>query len=63
MASISHLLLSGLLTVTVVNGQQYDPPARSSDAFTYVQPRDTIILGPYGHSPAVLPSRKSLINI
>ncbi|GAQ05079.1 probable beta-glucosidase G [Aspergillus lentulus] len=56
MASISQLLLSGLLTATVINGQQYDPPARSSDAFSYVQPRDATILGPYGHSPAVFPS-------
>ncbi|PTB35142.1 uncharacterized protein TrAFT101_002327 [Trichoderma asperellum] len=56
MPSTFDLLVSSLLTAAVVNCQQYDPPPRTSDAFTYVQPRNTTILGPYGHSPPVLPS-------
>lgn len=34
--------------------------ARGPDAFTYVQPIDTAILGQYGHVPAVPPSRMFL---
>ncbi|KAF3398431.1 putative beta-glucosidase G [Penicillium rolfsii] len=56
MASIIRLIASALFATTVVNGQQYDPPPRSPDAFTFVQPPNTIILGSYGHSPAVFPS-------
>ncbi|KAE8333038.1 putative beta-glucosidase G [Aspergillus sergii] len=56
MASIAHLVLSGLLAATAVNGQDYGGSGRSGDAFSYVQPRNTTILGQYGHSPAVLPS-------
>lgn len=62
MTVISSLLVSGLLTAAAVNGQQYDQPPRGPGAFTYVQPRNTTILGPYGHSPSVLPSRESLNN-
>lgn len=47
MASALSLLLSGLLLAPSVSAQ---------DAFSYVQPLNTTILGPYGHSPAVLPS-------
>lgn len=63
MPSTSHLLVCSLLTTAVVNCQQYDPSPQSLDAFTYVQPRNTTILGPYGHSPPILPSRKYLINV
>ncbi|KAE8380469.1 putative beta-glucosidase G [Aspergillus bertholletiae] len=56
MASIAHLLVSGLLAATAVNGQDYGGSGRDDDAFNYVQPRNTTILGQYGHSPAVLPS-------
>ncbi|QMW39247.1 beta-glucosidase G [Aspergillus flavus] len=56
MASIAHLVVSGLLAATAVNGQNYGGSGRSDDAFSYVQPRNTTILGQYGHSPAVLPS-------
>lgn len=58
--AITQLVLSGLLAATVVNGQSYDGTSRSEDAFSYVQPKNTTILGPYGHSPAVLPSRRLL---
>ncbi|KAE8334500.1 putative beta-glucosidase G [Aspergillus arachidicola] len=56
MASIAHLVVSGLLAATAVNAQDYGGSGRSDDAFSYVQPRNTTILGQYGHSPAVLPS-------
>ncbi|OGM49505.1 beta-glucosidase G [Aspergillus bombycis] len=56
MASIAHLIVSGLLAATAVNGQDYGGSGRGEDAFSYVQPLNTTILGQYGHSPAVLPS-------
>ncbi|KAF3400144.1 putative beta-glucosidase G [Penicillium rolfsii] len=56
MPSLSRLLVSGLLSAAAANCQQYEPPARSPGAFNYVQPLNTTILGPYGHSPRVLPS-------
>lgn len=57
MARVAHFVVSGLLAATLANGQSFDGTIRSEDAFSYVQPRNTTILGPYGHSPAVLPSR------
>ncbi|KAJ6007091.1 hypothetical protein N7499_000755 [Penicillium canescens] len=54
--AITQLVLSGLLAATVVNGQSFDGTSRSESAFSYVQPKNTTILGAYGHSPAVLPS-------
>ncbi|KAH7037268.1 beta-glucosidase [Microdochium trichocladiopsis] len=54
MASKLALVLSTLLLA--VNGQAYDGGDRDEDAFSWVQPLNTTILGPYGHSPAVLPS-------
>ncbi|KAG2417110.1 beta-glucosidase [Aspergillus terreus] len=59
MANIARLIVSGLLAATVAHGQQYEGSSRSEDAFSYVQPRNTTILGQYGHSPAVLPSPNS----
>ncbi|KAL4784006.1 glycosyl hydrolase family 3 N terminal domain-containing protein [Aspergillus varians] len=56
MASTAHLLVWGLLAATGVRGQNFDGPARADDAFTYVQPKNTTILGQYGHSPPVYPS-------
>ncbi|KAF4977295.1 hypothetical protein FZEAL_6183 [Fusarium zealandicum] len=55
MANLKSLLLSGLLA-SVANAQAYDPSERGEDGFRYVQPKNTTILGPYGHSPAFLPS-------
>jgi hypothetical protein len=59
MASFITLLASALYLFGSVNGQAYTAPDRSEDAFSYVQPLNTTILGSYGHSPAVYPSRKS----
>lgn len=60
MASSHKMLLAlSALLLTGVNGQAYFGEDRDEDAFSYVQPLNTTILGPYGHSPAVLPSRKS----
>ncbi|CAG7961904.1 unnamed protein product [Penicillium nalgiovense] len=56
MARVAQFVVSGLLAATVANGQSFDGTGRSEDAFSYVQPENTTILGPYGHSPAVLPS-------
>ncbi|KAF2181119.1 glycoside hydrolase family 3 protein [Zopfia rhizophila CBS 207.26] len=50
------ILVSGLLLSSLANAQAYTPAQRTDDAFSYIQPLNTTILGPYGHSPAVLPS-------
>lgn len=57
MSRIAQLVVSGLVAATLANGQAFGGGARNEDAFTHVQPENTTILGPYGHSPAVLPSR------
>lgn len=57
MTGLSQVLLSGLVATVAVNAQAYDSGVRDENAFSYIQPRNTTILGPYGHSPAVLPSR------
>lgn len=59
MAPFRSLLLNALLLAPVIEAQSYDGGSREEDAFSYVQPLNTTILGPYGHSPAVLPSRMS----
>ncbi|KAF4763994.1 hypothetical protein N7455_010577 [Penicillium solitum] len=56
MARVAQFVVSGLLAATLANGQSFDGGSRSEEAFSYVQPKNTTILGPYGHSPAVLPS-------
>ncbi|KAL4797172.1 glycoside hydrolase superfamily [Aspergillus venezuelensis] len=56
MASTSQLLVWGLLAATGVNGQNFGGGSRGEDAFSWVQPKNTTILGSYGHSPAVYPS-------
>ena len=58
MAALLPLLLP--LLVPSTNAQAYDAADRSESAFSYVQPLNTTILGAYGHSPPVLPSRKLL---
>jgi beta-glucosidase len=58
MAALLPLLLP--LLVPGTNAQAYDAADRSEAAFSYVQPLNTTILGAYGHSPPVLPSRKLL---
>lgn len=54
-AKFTALLLSVLPHVVA---QAYDSATRDEDAFSYVQPLNTTILGQYGHSPEVLPSRE-----
>ncbi|WYZ35125.1 hypothetical protein EsH8_I_001401 [Colletotrichum jinshuiense] len=56
MSTALSLVLSGLLLAPSVSAQAYEAGSRSEDAFSYVQPLNTTILGPYGHSPAVYPS-------
>jgi beta-glucosidase len=51
MASLRSVLVSGLLAASV-NAQNYDAGDRSEEAFSWVQPKNTTILGQYGHSPA-----------
>jgi beta-glucosidase len=58
MAALLPLLLP--LLVPGTNAQAYDAADRSESAFSYVQPLNTTILGAYGHSPPVLPSREPL---
>ena len=62
MARVAQFVVSGLLAATLANGQSFDGGSRSEEAFSYVQPKNTTILGPYGHSPAVLPSRMLLFD-
>ncbi|KAI1020150.1 hypothetical protein LB503_006198 [Fusarium chuoi] len=50
MASIRSVLVSGLLAAGV-NAQAYDSSDRAEDAFSWVQPKNTTVLGQYGHSP------------
>ncbi|KAI6784988.1 uncharacterized protein J7T54_008082 [Emericellopsis cladophorae] len=50
------LLLSSLLLAPVAEAQAYDAGERGEGDFNWVQPPNTTILGPYGHSPAVYPS-------
>lgn len=53
MQSLTTLLLLGTAAAQV-----FESSPRGPDAFTYVQPEDTVILGQYGHSEPVYPSRK-----
>ena len=58
MAAALTFLVPCLLLSAQVAAQNFDGTSRDEDAFSYVQPLNTTILGPYGHSPAVFPSRK-----
>ncbi|TDZ37458.1 putative beta-glucosidase G [Colletotrichum spinosum] len=62
MTTALSLVLSGLLLAPSVSGQAYDAGDRAEDAFSYVQPLNTTILGPYGHSEAVYPSPNITAN-
>jgi hypothetical protein len=58
MASKLSLLL---VAITPFAGAQECGVAQPYDfAVTNVQPLDTVILGQYGHSPSVMPSRESV---
>ncbi|KAL5337328.1 glycoside hydrolase superfamily [Aspergillus crustosus] len=57
MAILSAIVLSGLLLLGApADVQVYMGAERSPDAFTWVQPLNTAILGQYGHSEPVYPS-------
>jgi beta-glucosidase len=57
-------ILSGLLLLAVpIDAQVYMGEERSSDAFTWVQPLNTTILGQYGHSEPVYPSRMLMLSV
>ncbi|KAF4126206.1 beta-glucosidase [Geosmithia morbida] len=56
MALSRALWLSGLLLAPSVGAQAYEPGDRNEDAFQWIQPLDTTILGQYGHSPSFLPT-------
>lgn len=51
--------LTTLLLLGTATAQLFESSPRGPDAFTYVQPRNTTILGQYGSSEPVYPSRKS----
>ncbi|KAF7597152.1 hypothetical protein BBP40_009490 [Aspergillus hancockii] len=55
MAPVLSTLLSSFLLASAVKAQAFDAE-RSGNAFSYVQPADTVILGPYGHVPPTYPS-------
>jgi beta-glucosidase len=63
MAKILFSLLTSLLLAPLAAAQAYDPGERPDDSFEWIQPLNTTILGPYGHSPAVLPSRTLILSI
>jgi hypothetical protein len=58
MAAFLSSLLAGSALLNVVNAQDFSGGGRDEDAFSYIQPVDTVILTEYGSSPAVYPSRK-----
>lgn len=62
MIAPNPLLLSAALLASLGSAQVYETPGRSKDAYSYTQPEDTVILGQYGHSEPVYPSRKWLMN-
>ncbi|EPE29989.1 (Trans)glycosidase [Glarea lozoyensis ATCC 20868] len=53
---ISSNSLSVLLLSSAVNAQLFNGPVRPPDAFSYVQPADTVILTQYNSSEPVYPS-------
>jgi beta-glucosidase len=62
MAAFLSSLLAGSALLTAANAQDFSGGGASDGAFSYVQPLNTTILGEYGHSPAVYPSRKFSIS-
>lgn len=50
--------LTALLLSATTNAQVYQTGGRSEDAFSWIQPEDTIILDQYNSSEPVYPSRK-----
>ena len=62
MASTRSVLSTLLLAASVAKGQDFGGGSRGEDAFSYVQPLDTVILTEYGSSPPVYPSRMFLTH-
>jgi hypothetical protein len=56
------LPITALLLGATVNAQVYETGGRSEDAFSWVQPEDTIILDQYNSSEPVYPSRGSIVS-
>jgi hypothetical protein len=52
---------TALLLGATINAQVYETGGRSEDAFTFIQPEDTVILDQYNSSEPVYPSRESPI--
>lgn len=63
MISPKSLPITALLLGATVNAQVYETGGRSADAFSWVQPEDTIILDQYNSSEPVYPSRRSIISL
>lgn len=61
MISPSSLPITALLLGAAVNAQVYQTGGRSEDAFSWIQPEDTVILDQYNSSEPVYPSRGSPI--
>jgi beta-glucosidase len=62
MISPKTLSLTALLLGATANAQVYETGGRSEDAFSWIQPEDTIILDQYNSSEPVYPSRESEIT-
>jgi hypothetical protein len=59
MISPKTLSLTALLLGATANAQVYETGGRSEDAFSWIQPEDTVILDQYNSSEPVYPSRES----
>jgi beta-glucosidase len=58
MISPKSLSLTALLLGATANAQVYETGGRSEDAFSWIQPEDTIVLDQYNSSEPVYPSRE-----
>ncbi|PVH95984.1 glycoside hydrolase family 3 protein [Periconia macrospinosa] len=56
MAAFLSSVIAGSALLSAVTAQNFDGGASSDEGFSWVQPKNTTILGEYGHSPAVYPS-------
>ncbi|KEY72807.1 hypothetical protein S7711_04398 [Stachybotrys chartarum IBT 7711] len=56
MTRLNAISLAGLLLASTANAQVYDPGNRGPDAYTWIQPEDTVILTQNGDSEPVYPS-------
>lgn len=63
MAIISTVLSGLLLLAAPIDAQVYMGEERSPDAFTWVQPLNTTVLGQYRHSEPVYPSRTFMLSV